>query len=109
MRTLTCVFVASVLVCVSGTNYFFGEKTPTTRLVQRNKVFYEAIPLMKRVKFHEYAGPNNLVIKAIYCYDYQNSDASVNITDGGLGTNHVTLRMKSQRSYRIDYVIEIYQ
>ncbi|KAL0841557.1 hypothetical protein ABMA28_015218 [Loxostege sticticalis] len=82
---------------------------PTSKLVQRDKVFYEAIPWMKRVKFYTYTGPTSLVIKAIHCYDFQNSEATVNITEGGLGTNHFTLRMKSERSYRLDYRIEIYE
>ncbi|RVE42034.1 hypothetical protein evm_013314 [Chilo suppressalis] len=86
----------------------FGNRTSTSRLVNRERVFFEAIPWKKRINVFEYTGPEDLIIKAIFCYDYQNSEASVNITSGGLGDNHVAIRMKSQRSYRLDYAIEIY-
>lgn len=62
---LHLLLLACVFVCVCSTNFFFGEKTPTSKLVQRDKVFYEAIPWMKRVKFYTYTGPTSLVIKVI--------------------------------------------
>ncbi|KAM3960600.1 uncharacterized protein ACR2FA_005344 [Aphomia sociella] len=100
------VVLVSVLVCVMCKNHFYGEKG-NARLVHREKILYEAIPWKKRVQYYEY---NNSPrpIKAIHCYDYQNSEASVNITDGGIDYDHVTLRMKSERSYRLDYAVEIY-
>ncbi|XP_059051505.1 uncharacterized protein LOC131846258 [Achroia grisella] len=102
---LYLVVLMSVLVCVICKNYFFGEKEDA-RLLSRERVFYEAIPWKKRVQYYEYN--SSRPIKAILCYDYQNTEASINITEGGIEFEHVTLRMKSQRSYRLDYTIEIY-
>ncbi|XP_052750255.1 uncharacterized protein LOC113512830 isoform X2 [Galleria mellonella] len=103
---LYLVVLVCVTVCVTCKNHFFGEKEDA-RLVSREKIMYEAIPWKKRVQYYEYSDSPR-PIKAIRCYDYQNSEASVNITEGGIGFDHVTLRMKSQRSYRLDYAIEIY-
>ncbi|KOB64403.1 Uncharacterized protein OBRU01_24339, partial [Operophtera brumata] len=87
------LILSTVIASALCTNYFFGEKTENSSLVLKKKVKYEALPLQKR---------------AIKCFDYQNSDASVNVTEGGIGYDHVELRMKSQRSYRLEYSIEIY-
>ncbi|KAF9417071.1 hypothetical protein HW555_005769 [Spodoptera exigua] len=87
---------------VLSSTYFFGEQTKDTRIIYQDKVRYEAIPLKKRVKTYTYNGT------AISCYDFQNSEASVNITAGGIGYKYVELRLKSQRSYRLEYAIEIY-
>ncbi|KAL4718377.1 hypothetical protein ACJJTC_006558 [Scirpophaga incertulas] len=109
MKVITVFLAVGLLACVSCTTYHFGEKTPNSKLVYRERVFYEAVPWKKRVQYFSYEGPSSLQIKAISCYDYQNSDASVNITEGGIGFNLVSMRMKSQRSYRLDYAIEIYK
>ncbi|XP_075988743.1 uncharacterized protein LOC142984799 [Anticarsia gemmatalis] len=104
---LLCVLITiAFLSSVMCSTYFFGEQNNQTRLIYRDKVKYEAIPLKKRIKVFSYNGTTP--IKFIACYDYQNSDASVNITDGGIGYKYVELRLKSQRSYRLDYAIEIY-
>lgn len=100
-----CVFMLTLSSVLSST-YFFGEQTKKTRIIYQDKVRYEAIPLKKRVKTYTYNG--TVPIKAISCYDFQNSEASVNITAGGIGYKYVELRLKSQRSYRLDYAIEIY-
>ncbi|CAB3233790.1 unnamed protein product [Arctia plantaginis] len=100
--TITITLFTSVLC----STYFFGDKTNNSRLIHAANVRYEAIPLLKRVKLFTYNGA--IPIKSISCYDHQNSEASINITEGGIGFKHVTLRMKSQRSYRLDYAIEIY-
>ncbi|KAJ8707688.1 hypothetical protein PYW07_011365 [Mythimna separata] len=105
LTLLLSVFVLTMTTVLSST-YFFGEQTKDTRIVFRDKLKYEAIPLKKRVKTFTYNGTP--IIKAISCYDFQNSEASVNITSGGIGFNYVELRLKSQRSYRLDYAIEIY-
>ncbi|CAG9785940.1 unnamed protein product [Diatraea saccharalis] len=106
MRLFICLVLLGFLWCVSCKNVNFGNKTSSCK--RRDKVFCEAIPWKKRVYYYEYTGPDDLIIKAVYCYDYQNSEASVNLTEGGPGYNYVSLRMKSQRSYRLDYTIEIY-
>ncbi|XP_053607739.1 probable salivary secreted peptide [Plodia interpunctella] len=107
MKTLIWVTLFSFVVYVSSENRFFGVKTPDSKLIYRKRVFLEAFPFKKRVDYVEFTN-SAVPITAVYCYDYQNSEASVNCTSGGVGYNYVTLRLKSQRSYRLDYAIEIY-
>ncbi|XP_013199874.1 uncharacterized protein LOC106142601 [Amyelois transitella] len=107
MKTLILVTFISLVVFVTSENHFFGVKTPDSKLIYRKRIFLEAFPFKKRVDYFEFSD-SPAPIKAIFCYDYQNSEASVNCTEGGVGYDHVTLRLKSQRSYRLDFAIEIY-
>ncbi|XP_021192384.3 uncharacterized protein LOC110377721 [Helicoverpa armigera] len=104
--TLILCVLLTTLASVLSSTYFFGKETKDTKIIHRDKLRYEAIPLKKRIKTYTYNG--TAPIKAISCYDFQNSEASVNITSGGIGYNYVELRLKSQRSYRLDFAIEIY-
>ncbi|CAH0602089.1 unnamed protein product [Chrysodeixis includens] len=106
LTIIVSVLVIMTVSSVMSSTYFFGEQSKNSRLVFRDRVKYEAIPLKKRIKVYTYNG--TLPIKAISCYDYQNSEASVNVTAGGVGYKYMELRLKSQRSYRLDYAIEIY-
>ncbi|GBP84983.1 Probable salivary secreted peptide [Eumeta japonica] len=108
MRSTACLLLLSVSTCVLCHNVFYGSRSSDMKLISRQKVEYNAIPWKKRVKFHTYEDPYRRAIRSILCYDYLHSEASVNITDGGLGSDHFTLRLKSQRSYGLDYAIEVY-
>ncbi|XP_049869602.1 uncharacterized protein LOC126369286 [Pectinophora gossypiella] len=98
----------SLLACVVCTSYFFGKKTSETKLLIREKVIFFAIPWKKRVETYTYNDIMGREIKAIDCHDYQRSEATVNVTEGGVGFTHVTLRFKSQRSYGLEYGVEIF-
>lgn len=50
-----CVLIMTLTTVLSST-YFFGEQTKDSRMVFRDKLKYEAIPLKKRVKTYSYIG-----------------------------------------------------
>lgn len=49
-----------------------------------------------------------VIFQGILAYDKTNSKASANVTEGGLGFNHLTLRMKSERGGKINYDVYVY-
>ncbi|CAH3984570.1 unnamed protein product [Pieris brassicae] len=67
-----------------------------------------AIPFKKRIKSLTYADPEKRIIKGVAAIDNDFSHASANITDGGVGYTHVTVRMKSQRHHPLNFEVEIY-
>ena len=46
--------------------------------------------------------------QGVAAIDNDFSHASANITDGGVGFSHVTVRMKSQRHHPLNFEVEIY-
>lgn len=46
--------------------------------------------------------------QGVAAVDNDFSHASANITDGGVGSSHVTVRMKSQRHHPLNFEVEIY-
>ncbi|XP_050349447.1 probable salivary secreted peptide isoform X2 [Nymphalis io] len=81
--------------------------------VHRKMVFHQrvkdfAIPFKKRIKVLTYNDPEKRIIKGVAAIDNDFSHASANITDGGVGFSHVTVRMKSQRHHPLNFEVEIY-
>ncbi|KAJ0177430.1 hypothetical protein K1T71_007439 [Dendrolimus kikuchii] len=108
MKSIIVLVMLTLFVSVSCIHYTFGGRLPGSKLVHKEKIKLEAIPFKKRIKNFFYSNANEMPIQAINCFDFQRSEASVNITEGGIGQTYVNLRMKSQRGYRLDYDIEIY-
>ncbi|XP_061704810.1 uncharacterized protein LOC133516097 [Cydia pomonella] len=81
--------------------------------VHRKMVFHQrvkefAIPFKKRIRTLSYTDPEKRIIKGIAAIDNDFSHASANITEGGVGKNFVTVRMKSQRHHPLNFEVEIY-
>ncbi|XP_045775410.1 uncharacterized protein LOC123874211 [Maniola jurtina] len=84
--------------------------------VQRQKVFHKNVKygsymFQKRVETLKFSMPNTFygrAIQGILAYDKTKSGASANVTEGGLGFNYVTLRMKSERGRELNYDVYIY-
>ncbi|KAJ2939756.1 hypothetical protein O0L34_g17948 [Tuta absoluta] len=102
-----CILL-SALTCVMCKTYFYGQKTDETRLINREKLVYFAVPWRRRIEYYAYNDTLQRPIKAIDCHDYQRTDATVNITEGGVGYPYVSLLFQSQRSYGLEYAIEIF-
>ncbi|XP_049871328.1 uncharacterized protein LOC126370489 [Pectinophora gossypiella] len=107
MRFVVSLIWCCCVLCVCAYDMIVGDT------VHRKMVFHErvkdfAIPFKKRVKTLTYADPEKRVIKGIAAVDNDFSHASANITDGGVGYSHVTVRMKSQRHHPLNFEVEIY-
>ncbi|KAI5652109.1 transcription activator MBF2 domain-containing protein [Phthorimaea operculella] len=109
MKITVCLsIVLSALTCVTCKSYFYGQKTDETRLINREKLILFAVPWRRRIEYYAYNDTLQRPIKAIDCHDYQRTEAIVNITEGGIGYPYVTLFFQSQRSYGLEYAIEIF-
>ncbi|KAJ2938985.1 hypothetical protein O0L34_g18963 [Tuta absoluta] len=107
MRQVLLIVVLSVVVCVCAYDMIIGD-TVHRKMVFHQRVKDFAIPFKKRIKTLTYMDPEKRVIKGVAAVDNDFSLASASITDGGVGSSHVTVRMKSQRHHPLNFEIEIY-
>ncbi|XP_059056140.1 uncharacterized protein LOC131850011 [Achroia grisella] len=106
----TVVLIAVVVVECGHT--FLGTNIQRP-LVQHHRAKYNSNIFRKRVEYYNFTLPRNYIIvggsiKGILAYDLTYSEASANVTQGGVGYNYVTLRMKSERGKELNYNIYIY-
>ncbi|XP_041989288.1 uncharacterized protein LOC121740620 [Aricia agestis] len=106
MRLLCLLISLSVCSCLAS-DMIIGD-TVHRKMVFHQRVKDFAIPFKKRIKVLSYSDPEKRIIKGVAALDNDFSHASANITEGGVGSSHVTVRMKSQRSHPLNFEIEIY-
>ncbi|CAH0399200.1 unnamed protein product [Chilo suppressalis] len=106
MRTVLVFVLYFVCACYSY-DMFVGD-TVHKKMVFHQRVKDFAIPFKKRIKTLTYTDPEKRIIKGVAAIDNDFSHASANITDGGVGHSHVTVRMKSQRHHPLNFEVEIY-
>ncbi|KAL0820957.1 hypothetical protein ABMA28_005614 [Loxostege sticticalis] len=109
---LFCLFVVILVAVVECKHTIIGTN------VQRPQVYhaiveYHAWAFRKRVENLYYTMPNlpanaGRTIQGILAYDLTNTDASANVTQGGIGYNYVNLRMKSSRGENLKFDVYIY-
>ncbi|XP_045775408.1 uncharacterized protein LOC123874210 [Maniola jurtina] len=104
------VFVAAVIVIECG-HTFLGTNVLRQEVYNRD-VKYSSYMFRKRVENLTITMPASYgygkTIQGILAYDLTESDASANVTAGGLGFNFVTLRLKSSRGDDIHFDVYIY-
>ncbi|KAJ0177848.1 hypothetical protein K1T71_006721 [Dendrolimus kikuchii] len=108
MRLVPLVLLLVCLVCLCVCSDMIIGDTVHRKMVFHQRVKDFAIPFKKRIKSLTYTDPEKRIIKGVAAIDNDFSHASANITDGGVGYSHVTLRMKSQRSHPLNFEVEIY-
>ncbi|XP_030021264.2 uncharacterized protein LOC115440900 [Manduca sexta] len=98
------------VVVVTECGHTFMGTNVMRRQAHYAKMRFGANTFSKRIEYFNYTVPHNLnqSIQGILAYDLTNSGASANVTSGGMGFNHVTLRMKSDRGKKLQYDIYIY-
>ncbi|XP_047506038.1 uncharacterized protein LOC125050325 [Pieris napi] len=111
MKVLLYLFVIAVFVFVECKHTFMGSNVFRPLLLHRN-VRYSSNLWRKRVENFTYTIPTSSyyrpTIQGILAYDLTNSSATANVTQGGIGFQFVTLRMKSDKNREINYDIYIY-
>ncbi|XP_023933973.1 uncharacterized protein LOC112042973 [Bicyclus anynana] len=107
MRVL---FLVSFLcfLCLCWTYDMIIGDTVHRKMVFHQRVKDFAIPFKKRIKTLSYSDPEKRIIKGVAAIDNDFSHATANITEGGVGYSHVTVRMKSQRHHPLNFEVEIY-
>ncbi|XP_053619803.1 uncharacterized protein LOC128680585 [Plodia interpunctella] len=111
MKCVILLFLIGVVIVHCG-HTFLGTSV-LRPLVYHHNAEYGAKIFQKRVENIYYSLPEKFLrerrsIKGILAYDLQHSQASANITQGGLGYNFVNIRMKSERGLPLHYDISIY-
>ncbi|KAL4710955.1 hypothetical protein ACJJTC_017920 [Scirpophaga incertulas] len=112
MRFYAAFLVALAFVAVECGHTFMGTNVQRPQ-VYHNSVRYSSLVFRKRIENLYYVLPTlpssaGRVIQGILAYDLTNSDASANVTQGGIGYNFVNLRMKSSRGKDIKFDVYIY-
>ncbi|KAG6446067.1 uncharacterized protein LOC115440892 [Manduca sexta] len=109
MKLYILGLLLAVVVATECGHTFMGTNV-MRRQAHHAKAKFAANTFSKRIEYVSYTIPNshNQSIQGILAYDLTNSGASANVTSGGLGFNHVTLRLKSDRGKRLQYDIYIY-
>ncbi|XP_073964937.1 uncharacterized protein [Choristoneura fumiferana] len=108
MKLVTIIVLFALVLYVRAHHFVTGNVADRTVLLYHDRVEYNAIPFMKRVKYFFYTNPEQKKIVGIQALDTLQSKASINVTAGGVGHSFVNLRMKSERGYGISYDIGIY-
>ncbi|KAL4707308.1 hypothetical protein ACJJTC_019846 [Scirpophaga incertulas] len=109
MRLILILSVFLVcFVCMCASKDMIVGDTVHKKMVFHQRVKNFAIPFKKRIKTLSYTDPEGRIIKGVAAIDNDFSHASANITEGGVGTSHVTVRMKSQRHHPLNFEVEIY-
>ncbi|KOB66034.1 putative salivary secreted peptide [Operophtera brumata] len=108
MRILSQLILFAGLLCVCVSYDMIIGDTVHRKLVFHQRVKDFAIPFKKRIKTLTYTDPDKRIIKGVAAVDNDFSHASANITEGGAGFSHVTVRMKSQRHHPLNFEVEIY-
>ncbi|CAB3244096.1 unnamed protein product [Arctia plantaginis] len=93
-------------------NTFIGTNVQRP-LVYHHNVEYSSKVFRKRVENLYFMMPQipantGRAIQGILAYDLTHSEASANVTQGGLGYNFVNLRMKSDRGQKLKFDVYIY-
>ncbi|KAM3961692.1 uncharacterized protein ACR2FA_004252 [Aphomia sociella] len=106
------ILLATVLIYVECKHLFIGTNVHRP-LVYHHDAQYGSKVFRKRIENIYYALPSSYInsggnIKGILAYDKTYSDASANVTQGGIGYNYVNIRMKSSRGKDLHFNIYIY-
>ncbi|XP_048477863.1 uncharacterized protein LOC105390657 [Plutella xylostella] len=107
MRLAILLIVFVCIVSANAADMIVGD-TVHRKMVFHQRVKEFAIPFKKRIKTLTYVDVEKRLIKGVQVLDADFSLASANITEGGVGFHHVTVRMKSQRSHPLNYEVEVY-
>ncbi|XP_039750490.1 uncharacterized protein LOC120626807 [Pararge aegeria] len=107
MRVLFLLTFLCFLCCSWTYDMIVGD-TVHRKMVFHQRVKDFAIPFKKRIKVLSYQDPEKRIIKGVAVIDNDFSHASANVTEGGVGSSHVTVRMKSQRHHPLNFEVEIY-
>ncbi|XP_048001053.1 uncharacterized protein LOC125237868 [Leguminivora glycinivorella] len=108
MKTITILALVLVLCNVEASHLLMGNIADRVQLWHHERVQYNAIPFVKRVKTWFLSVPEHKKILGIQALDMLQSKASINVTAGGVGHSFVNLRLKSERGYGLDYDVGIY-
>jgi hypothetical protein len=101
-----------IFITVESYNITFGSPTQYDVILHRSvqiksSKFYQVVTL--NVTWPEKYERNNRTITAIRLIDQvPKSSAYVQIYSGGVGFNHTTLHLKSERNKKLNYILEIY-
>ncbi|RVE54240.1 hypothetical protein evm_001067 [Chilo suppressalis] len=111
MKLYIALLLAAVAVVECG-HTFVGTNVMRPQVYHSN-VYYSSLVFRKRIENLYYVLPTlpanaGRVIQGVLAYDLSNSDATANITQGGIGYNYVNLRMKSSRGKSIKFDVYIY-
>ncbi|XP_045775440.1 uncharacterized protein LOC123874247 [Maniola jurtina] len=109
------LFLAALVAAVVITeckHTFLGTNVQRQEVFHENKRYFSRF-FEKRVEDLRFRMPYSFygrAIQGILAYDKNTfiSHATVNVTEGGLGFNYVTLRMASDSGHDINYDIFIY-
>ncbi|CAH2243546.1 jg1593 [Pararge aegeria aegeria] len=103
--------LVAAVVIIECSHTFMGTNVLRQQVLHRD-VKYSSRMFRKRVELFNFTMPASFgygrSIQGILAYDRTNSDASANVTSGGLGFNYLTLRMKSDRGNDIHFDVYIY-
>ncbi|GBP78692.1 hypothetical protein EVAR_90560_1 [Eumeta japonica] len=104
------LLISACVVSSSGKDLHVGT-TVNGALVYAEDVKLSAIPFTTRTKNVFYSDENsrNVVIKGVSAVDLDNSEASATVTAGGVGTNYVNVRIKSERGEGLNYHVQHYR
>ncbi|XP_026727769.1 uncharacterized protein LOC113493933 [Trichoplusia ni] len=109
MKVFTIVMLLAAVIFVECGHTFMGTNIMRPVLLHQD-VKYPSRMFRKRVEFFNYTMPMfyGRTIQGLLAYDLTHSDASANVTQGGIGYNFVQLRMKSGRGRDLHYDVYIY-
>ncbi|XP_013183706.2 uncharacterized protein LOC106129647 [Amyelois transitella] len=110
---LCIIFLIFLGVVIVECGHTFMGTSVLRPLVYHHSAEYSAKVFRKRIENMYFSLPPQYVqeqrsIKGILAYDMKHSDASANVTQGGLGFNFVNIRMKSARGEAMHFDIYIY-
>ncbi|XP_063369545.1 uncharacterized protein LOC134657897 [Cydia amplana] len=108
MKTIAFLALLVVVCKVEASHFVVGNIADRVQLYHHERVQYNAIPFIKRVKELFKTVPEHKKIQGIQALDMLQSKASINVTAGGVGHSFVNLRFKSERGFGLDYDIGIY-
>ncbi|XP_013140585.1 PREDICTED: uncharacterized protein LOC106104932 [Papilio polytes] len=111
MKIFIVSFLIAAVVIVECSHTFMGTSVQKELVYQRT-VKYSSKMFQKRVETVNITIPYNQLygryIQGVLAYDLTNSDASANVTAGGIGSSFVNLRMKSDKGKDLKYDVFIY-
>ncbi|XP_028169352.1 uncharacterized protein LOC114359258 [Ostrinia furnacalis] len=109
---LFCISLLVLVALVECKHTFMGTNVLRPQLYHAI-ITHHALVFRKRVENLSYTIPNlagnaGRTIQGILAWDLTNTDASANVTQGGIGYNYVNLRMKSSRGEDLKFEVFIY-
>ncbi|CAK1581240.1 unnamed protein product [Parnassius mnemosyne] len=112
MKLFIVGLLIAVIVIVECSHTFMGTNVQR-ELAFHQTVKYSAYMFQKRIEYLNVTIPNNHLqygryITGILAYDLTTTEASANVTAGGIGYTFVNLRMKSDKGKEMRYDIYVY-